>query len=162
MKLRIRYEDEFQYLELSEEETRQLCVSLSIENENPKPKEIQKAFDDQFNKPERNCFQKETRHIDPEPHIRTITGRRTACREDEDSTFSLDMLPAPGSEMPDFEYEDLCKLIKTLLKPAQADLIIAICIDGVSVSEYAEKEGVSQPAITQRLQTAKKILKKLL
>lgn len=42
----------------------------------------------------------------------------------------------------------------------QQNLIAAIYFDGISVSEYAIKEGVEQSAISHRLQTAKKKLKK--
>ena len=48
------------------------------------------------------------------------------------------------------------------LKPEQRDLITAIYFNGVSVNNYAEREGVSHSAISHRLQTAYKHLKKLL
>lgn len=48
------------------------------------------------------------------------------------------------------------------LKPSYRDLITAIYFDGVSVDDYAEKEGVSSSAISHRLQTAYKHLKKIL
>jgi DNA-directed RNA polymerase specialized sigma24 family protein len=48
------------------------------------------------------------------------------------------------------------------LKPAQCDLITAIYFDGLSVNDYAKKEGVDHSAISHRLQTAHKNLKKLL
>lgn len=46
------------------------------------------------------------------------------------------------------------------LTPKQRDLIQAVYFGGVSVSDYARKEGVSQPAISQRLDTAIKRMKK--
>lgn len=48
------------------------------------------------------------------------------------------------------------------LKPAQRDLIIAIRFNGITVKDYAKKEGVDHSAISHRLQTAYKNLKKLL
>jgi RNA polymerase sigma-70 factor (ECF subfamily) len=48
------------------------------------------------------------------------------------------------------------------LKPAQRDLIEAIYFNGISVNEYAKREGVDHSAISHRLQTAYKHLKKLL
>lgn len=48
------------------------------------------------------------------------------------------------------------------LKPAQRDLITAIYFMGVSVNDYAKSEGVSHSAISHRLQTAYKQLKKFL
>ena len=41
------------------------------------------------------------------------------------------------------------------LKPAQSDLLKAIYIEGITVNEYAERNGVTQSAISHRLQTAK-------
>lgn len=48
------------------------------------------------------------------------------------------------------------------LNPAQRDLITAIYFEGVSVNDYAKREGVDHSAISHRLQTAYKHLKKLL
>lgn len=48
------------------------------------------------------------------------------------------------------------------LKPKQHELILAIYFEGVSVNEYARKEGVDHSAISHRLQTAYKNLKKFL
>ena len=45
------------------------------------------------------------------------------------------------------------------LRPDQQKLIRAIYFEQVSISNYAKQEGVSQPAVTQRLMTAKKKLK---
>lgn len=48
------------------------------------------------------------------------------------------------------------------LKPKQQELIYAIYFEGVSVNDYAAKEGVDQSAVSHRLETAKNNLKKLL
>lgn len=47
------------------------------------------------------------------------------------------------------------------LRPDQQKLIRAIYFEHVSISNYAKQEGVSQPAVTQRLMTAKKKLKEI-
>lgn len=52
------------------------------------------------------------------------------------------------------------EIIRKTLKEKQAELLIAIFLDGVSVTEYAEREGVSKSAISHRLDTAKKNFKK--
>lgn len=49
-----------------------------------------------------------------------------------------------------------------MLTPEQQDLVKAIFFEGVSVSDYAASHGVSQPAISQKKETAIKKLKKLL
>ena len=48
------------------------------------------------------------------------------------------------------------------LDPDQQTMIRAIYFDGVSVNDYAARMGVTQSAISHRLQTVKKKLKKLL
>lgn len=48
------------------------------------------------------------------------------------------------------------------LKPKQKDLIEATYFEGVSVNDYAKREGVDHSAISHRLQTAKNNLKKFL
>ena len=48
------------------------------------------------------------------------------------------------------------------LDPDQQSMIRAIYFEGVSVNDYAARMGVTQSAISHRLQTARKKLKKLL
>ena len=55
----------------------------------------------------------------------------------------------------------LREAIKTL-KPAQQRLVQAVYYGGVSVKDYAAREGVDPSAITHRLRTIKNKLKKLL
>ena len=50
----------------------------------------------------------------------------------------------------------------TGLSDEQAALIRAVFIDGITVCDIAKQQGVSQSAITQRLQTAKKKIKNIL
>ena len=45
------------------------------------------------------------------------------------------------------------------LQPDQQKLLLALYFEEVSFSNFAKQEGVSQPAVTQRLMTAKKKLK---
>ena len=48
------------------------------------------------------------------------------------------------------------------LTPAQQEMVQAIYFENVSVNDYAARMGVTQSAISHRLQTVKKKLKKLL
>ena len=57
---------------------------------------------------------------------------------------------------------DLLHIAISKLKPKQRDLINAIYFEGVSVNDYAAKEGVKQNAISMRLARAKNNLKKFL
>ena len=57
--------------------------------------------------------------------------------------------------------EQLCAAIQKLA-PDQQAMIRAIYFEGVSVNNYAARMGVTQSAISHRLQTVRKKLKKLL
>ncbi len=62
----------------------------------------------------------------------------------------------------DLPKEDLLHTAISKLKPKQRDLINSIYFEGISVNDYATKEGVGQSAISHRLQTAKNNLKNFL
>ena len=89
MKLKIRYENEMQTIELDDAAAEQLWVSLSLDGEEAPEEErermIQSAFDLKFNRPEYNCWHRETRYIDPSPKCRLMDGSRGLIRGDEES-----------------------------------------------------------------------------
>lgn len=60
------------------------------------------------------------------------------------------------------EGEKRLRVAISQLSDSQRLLVQAIYFDGVSIVEYARREGVSQPAVSQRLQAARKKLRKIL
>ena len=60
------------------------------------------------------------------------------------------------------DYEAICQKIHSLLKPQQAEMMITICIDGMSVKDYAQKIGDKPKRVSERYNYAKGILKKAL
>ena len=64
--------------------------------------------------------------------------------------------------MPPPEYTTRLLLAFDALRKDQQELVRAIYFDGLTISEYADSEGVSQAAISQRLQTVQKKLRKIL
>lgn len=66
MKLKVRYDESVQTIDLDAEATEQLWVSLSLEGEDLTQKErermIQDAFEEQFNRPDYNSWHKFDRH----------------------------------------------------------------------------------------------------
>ena len=163
MRLSIRYENQFQSIELNEEETQEMWVSLSLEGENlEKEKLIQKTFDEKFNKPEYNIWHRETRHLTTpkerfnddgdeydtsEPLMKEVADDRIFRKNEIERAYQDD-------------YEGVCKWIRTALGKKQdwADMFIAVRIDGVSIREYASSIGVSENNITQKLKRATKKL----
>ena len=59
------------------------------------------------------------------------------------------------------DYEEQCQRIRNefKLKPDQADMVIAICLDGMAVKDYAEEIGDKPNNVMHRLKRAKKLLK---
>ena len=169
MKLRVRYENEIQEIELDSEATRQMWVSLSLEGEGLSDEEtesrIQEAFDEQYNRPEYNVWHKETRHIDPTPKRKRMDGRKGYIQADpEDTGFDImDYLLSGTDDHSDLEYEEICSWVRSALikKPEWAEAFIAVRIDGMTVREYAAKAGDSENNITQKLNRAAKKLKEV-
>jgi hypothetical protein len=171
MKLRVRYEQNFQTIELNAEETKQLWVSLSLEEEKEisneeREHQIQEAFDEQLNRPEYNIYHRETRHIDSSPKRRRMDGKAGYIRaEKNDPAFDImDYLLTTNdidTHDSNFEYEQICSWVKKVLvkKPEWADAFIAVRLDGESIRDYAARIGASENNITQKLKRAAKKLR---
>ena len=170
MKLKIRYENEMQILELDSVATEQLWVSLSLEGEGLSQEEreqrIQDAFDEQYNRPEYNIWHREIRHIDPTPKRKRMDGRRGYIQGDpDDAAFDIMdyLLTTTDAEMHEnnFEYQEVCAWVREVLikKPEWAEAFIAVRLDGESVREYATRIGADENNITQKLKRAAQKLK---
>lgn len=162
MKLKIRFDKYFQSIELSEKETEEMWISLSIEEEcdsqEVKEKLIQEKFDEEFNKPEFNNWRK---------HNRRTSMLEKPFRKDEQSedlTDHMDYIP----DYTDLENQDIkedykfyCELLRENLSPKQAEAFIAVHLDEIPVTEYADSIGVDKSAVSHRIASAKKKLKKI-
>ncbi len=102
----------------------------------------------------------------------TQAERRLYWRESRRQT-SLENLTAQGIDFIDTAANPLAKYIQNentehiekavaALSDKQRKLIYAVFVEGKTLTEIAKSENVTQPAITQRLATAIKKLKKLL
>ena len=160
MKLKIRYEQKYEIVEVNSEE---MWVSLSLEGgedltQEEKETLIQDAFEDRFNKPEYNNWHKFDRHRG--------MPKKPFCKDDEaeDEIDHMDYLPDNSDEETrekQTDYDYICEIIRKNLKEKQAELLIAIVMDGISVTEYAKREGVTVGAISHRMETAMKNFKKV-
>lgn len=160
MKIRVRYENEYQTLEVDTEE---MWVGLSLESDKcitQKEKEVlvQDAFDEQFNKPEYNNWHKFNRH----------RGQiQTPFRKDdeaEDESDGMETVPDYSDEInrtSNYEYEGVYQRIRQALVKKQdwADMFIAVRIDGISIKDYALSCGESENNVTQKLKRAEKKLR---
>lgn len=140
MKLKIRYENGYQAINLNIEDTKKMWVSLSLEGEElsqeEKENRIQEAFEEQYNKTEYNIWHRETRHIDPTPKRRKMNGKAgyITGEEGDDSFNIMDYLavtyPEYGEDDEENEtakkYESVLEVIRAKVKPDFVDAFIAI------------------------------------
>ena len=165
MKIRILYDNKPTYLEVPDEDFTLMIdadyedrLSSAEDKETVTRRSAQEIIDERFNKPEYNNWHKFDRHRGmPKKPFRKDD-------EAEDEADHMDYFSDNSDEVArekKEEYEHICEIIRKALKEKQAELLIAIVLDGVSVTEYAEREGVSVSAISHRLDTAKKNFKKI-
>ena len=160
MKLKIRYENKYQILEVNSEE---MWVSLSLEGDENLTQEeketmIQEAFEERFNKPEYNNWHKFNRHRG------NLKKQFRKDDEDADDSDGLDTVGDYSQEEErngQYEYEALCQQIHHVLKSEYADVIIAVCLDDMTPEEYALRNGLKRDAVYKRLQRAKKKMREI-
>lgn len=163
MKLKIRYENEFQTIELDAKAIEEMWVSLSIEADEDMTQEekeniIQEAFEERFNKPEYNNWHKFNRHRG------NLKKQFRKDDEEGDESDGIDTVADNSQEEErnsQYEYEDLCLRIRKALKSEYADVIIAVCLDDMTPEEYAQRNGLKRDAVYKRLQRAKKKMREI-
>jgi len=111
---------------------------------------------DEMNRIERNSWRRYKEHT---------SYSNVVLKREDDQLVEEEIIDtfADNSQLEDFEkeidYEEQCQKIRQLLKPDQADMVIAICLDGVRVKDYAEQIGITAKQVTDRLSYAKQILR---
>ena len=169
MRLKIRYEQEFQTIELDAEATEELWVSLSLEGEGLTQEEketlIQDTWEERFNRPDYNSWHKFDRHRgrskaqpgkdDAEDEVDTNEPLMEEVADDR--IFRKDELDRKDLE----SYSAICDWVLKVLvkKPEWADAFIAVRMDGESIREYAARIGADENNITQKLKRAEKKLR---
>lgn len=160
MKLKVRYDESVQTIDLDAEATEQLWVSLSLEGDDltqdEKEQLIQEEWEKQFNRPDYNSLHKFNRHRgfskaqpgkdDGEDDVDTSEPLMSEVADDR--IFLKDMIERERRE----SYEAICQWVrKTLVKkPKWADAFIAVRMDGVSVNDHAADIGVSDASIVSK------------
>lgn len=158
MKLKVRYESEFQTIELDANAMNEMWIRLSLDGgenltEEEKETMIQDAFEEQFNKPEYNSWHKFDRHRG--------NLKRPFRKDDEDADESDGMDTVADNSQEEergrqYEYEALCQEIRAVLKLEFAEVIIAVCLDDMTPEEYAASTGEKRDTIYKRMQRVKK------
>jgi len=178
MKIRILYDNKPTYLEVPDEECSVMIdadyedrLSAADDNETLTRRTVQEIMDERFNKPEYNNWHKFDRHSAAITPPKKLNGKRGYAKvindADDDKSEkenAIELFPDNSDEEnceKHLEYECICNSIRKTLKAKQAKMLIAIVLDGMSVTEYAEREGVSVSAISHRMETAIKNFKKV-
>lgn len=169
MIIKMRYEDKFQELEVDAVDAGK-WVNISVddcESQEEFEKQVQEQVDKQFNKPEYNIYHRETRHLgdamfrNKEGVVEVNTDEALIRKVADDSIFTkgLDEL----EYRMECEYQDKrCRdFIRLHLTSAQADMVIAIALDGYTVGEYAAEIGDDANNVSHRYRRAINKLKKV-
>ena len=165
MKIKIQFENKVTYLEVPDQDCTVMIDAdyqdrlLTAEDKDTVVRRpIQEIMDERFNRPDYNNWHKFDRHRgEPKKKFRKDD-------ENEDITDTMDTLgenPDEDDRNRRLEYNDICDRLRSSLKPKQAELLIAIYLDEVPVTEYAKLKGVTVSAISHQLETAKKNFKKV-
>ena len=165
MKIKIRYENEYQTLEVETMELeRWLNIAISEdESQEDYEKRIQEEIEVQFNRPDYNSWHKHNRHMgnvkikNKEGEVEVNTEEAIMAKA-KDTSASFKSINDVETKL---EYEECCELLHKLLKPSAADMVIAIAIDGYSVGEYAESIGEEANNVSHRYRRAINKLKKV-
>lgn len=146
MKIKMRYDNTYQTLEVDAEE---MWVSLSLEGgesltQEEKEELIRNEVEERYNKPEYNNWHKMDRHRG-EP-------KRSFRKDDEeaDNSDGIDLIPDYSDEERrerKEDYDAVCQKLRMLLKSEYAEVLIAIVLDGKTPEEYADEIGVHRDAI---------------
>ena len=169
MKLKIRYDNEYQTIVLNDKDTQQLWMSLSLEGDDLTQKEkeelIQDAWEKKYNRPEYNNWHKFDRH---RGYSKAQPGKDDAEDDIDISEPLLDKVAdsrifyKDELERKDKEdYEEICRWVRKTLanKPEWAEAFIAVHMDGENIRDYARRTGENENNISQKLKRSVKKLK---
>ena len=160
MKLKVRYDESVQTIDLGAAATQELWVSLSLEGDDltqdEKERLIQEEWEKKFNRPDYNSWHKFDRH-------RGYSKAQPGKDDDEDDCDTSEPLMKEVADDRIFRkdeidrerresYEAICQWVRKVLvkKPKWADAFIAVRMDGVSVNDHAADIGVSDDSIVSK------------
>ena len=155
MKIRIRYDNSFQTVEVTEAECEKMIrtdyeerLAAAADPSTVQPRTMQEIMDERFNKPEYNngyCYRAHTISFDGLDFEGGAFIDRSANLETDYETEEL--------------YRVLSEVIGTL-KPQQQDLIRRVFYCGERPSRIAKELGIARQSVNDRLNTIYAVLRK--
>lgn len=169
MKINIRYENEYQTLEVENVELeRWLNISISEEeSQEDYEKRIQEEIEERFNKADYNSWHKHDRHTgnakmkNKEGVIEVNTEEAIMTKAADQSIFTRDIDELVERIDHEWQYKHYCSYLREILKPDAAEMVIEIVLDGMTVGEYAASIGEAANNISHRYRRAIKKLQKV-
>lgn len=169
MKIKIRYENEYQTLEVENMELEKwLNISISEEeSQEDYEKRIQDVIEEKFNRPDYNSWHKHDRHIgvatmrNRNGEVEVNSEEAVMSKAVDSSIYTKDFDEIDARFDREYQYDYYSNLIRENLKPNAADMVIAIVLDGMTVGEYAERIDDTPNNVSHRYRRAIKKLKKI-
>ena len=173
MEIKVRYENQVTTIQVPEEDFT-VMIQLDYEKqlaEADDPSTVQRRtpqeiMNERFNKPDYNNWHTYNRHWNADAIPTSVYGSKLhldANPEDDDGRHHYDMdefpdLKALAKQQCQDRDRELRAWIRKKLKADYAEMLIAIDMDGISVTEYADQIGETRTAVSHRLQRAEKKL----
>lgn len=167
MKIKIRYENEYQTLEVENMELEKwLNISISEEeSQEDYEKRIQDVIEERFNRPDYNSWHKHDRHTS-NAYMKGEDGTVEANTEEvimakavDKSVFTKDIDELVKRIDHEWQYEHYCNYLRSILKADAAEMVIAIVLNGMTVGEYAASIGEDSNNVSHRYRRAIRKLK---
>ena len=165
MKIKIRYENEYQTLEVENMELEKwLNISISEEEiQEDYEKRIQDVIEERFNRPDYNSWHKHDRHTG-NAYMKSKDGTVEVNTEEAimfratDKSALISFIDEVDNQL---QYEHYCDYLRSILKPDAAEMVIAIVLDGMTFGEYAASIGEDSNNVSHRYRRAINKLKKV-
>ena len=171
MKIKIRYDNQTTTIDVPEEEFT-LMIQLDYEDRCAKAEDPaailrrtpQEIMDERFNKPDYNNWHRHNRHWDADATPPSVFGGRKHLSSEpegngEQHHFTMDEFPdlaAPEKQKAAEQDAEMRAWIRKELKPDYAEMLIAIHMEGMTVTDYAARNGEKRTTVSHRLQRAEK------
>ena len=154
MQIKIRYDNHFQTVEVTEQECANMIradyeerLAAAADPSTVQPRTMQEIMDERFNKPEYNCYHKHHRN--------------TCCLDafEEDSTLLKDDEPLDML----LESKELQHALRSAVKelqPQQQELVQRVFFNNERPSDIAKELGITKQAMNDRLNKIYAVLRK--
>ena len=158
MIIKMRFDNKYQEIEVDAMDAG-MWMNITIdecESQENFEKRIQEKIEKMFNKGEYNNWHKHNRHTgnakmrNKEGVVEVNTDEAIMARAIDQSIFTRDIDELIERIDHECQYEYYRDYLRSILKPSQADMIIAIVLDGMTVGEYAASIGEDSNNVSHR------------